>query len=146
MSDARASQHVRRAQDQARIAWNWVDSVSKDFGDKDKDRYATLARKLPSYLQVSGLGQTMAFLYAKAKSGGAEGGEKDQGDRAAGTLLKQLHSYLLERIKKPRQDENAMGLVVGLDPSEYRRATQELMQMADWLKRFAEGRLGTGGD
>ncbi|MCU0688059.1 MAG: type III-B CRISPR module-associated protein Cmr5 [Polyangiaceae bacterium] len=144
MSDARASQHVRRAQDQARIAWNWVDSVSKDFGDKDKDRYATLARKLPSYLQVSGLGQTMAFLYAKAKSGGAEGGEKDQGDRAAGTLLKQLRDYLRNRFN--RRDDDAMGLVVGLDPSEYRRATQELMQMADWLKRFAEGRLGTGGD
>lgn len=127
MSSERQPQYVRRGQDQARTAWGWVDNIAEPF----KDRYATLARKLPSYLQVSGLGQTMAFLYAKSNEPGAEQ-----------TLCKQLGGYLCKRLGRPEGD--VMEMILELGPRDYRRATQELMQIADWLKRFAEGRLGTG--
>jgi CRISPR-associated protein Cmr5 len=117
--------YVGRAQEQARFAWNCVTTV-KGLGLNVRERYATLARKLPGYLQVSGLGQTMAFLYARSNEDGAER-----------TLRDQLHDYLHKRLRRPEQD--VMEMIVNLGPSDYRRATQELMQMADWLKRFAEG-------
>lgn len=124
------ARYVQRGQEEAKTAWAWVSAVEDSLF---KDRYATLARKLPSYLQVSGLGQTMAFLYAKSNNPGAER-----------TLCEQLGGYLLRKLG--RGDKDVMELIVKLDPGDYRRATQELMQVADWLKRFAEGRLGTGSD
>lgn len=123
-------QYVQRGQEQARAAWNWVEAATKE-NKKFRDRYATLARKLPGYVQVSGLGQTMAFLYAKGDKPGAEQTMRDQ---IGGYLQKQLD----------RRDRGVMNMIVELDPDTYRRATRELMQVLDWLKRFAEGRLGTG--
>lgn len=130
MSAERQAQYVQRGQDQAKTAWGWVSAAEKSHF---KERYATLARKLPSYLQVSGLGQTMAFLYAKSKDVGAEQ-----------MLCKQLSIYLQTRFGGTEVD--VMAMIIKLEPDVYRRATQELMQVTDWLKRFAEGRLGKGSD
>lgn len=115
------------ARERARTAWQWVDeAVKRPYSDM----YGTLARKLSSYLQVSGLGQTMAFLYSKAR--GEDGG-------AHGLLFEQLARHLARGRTTERRD---MAVILNLGPAEYRRATAETMAIALWLKRFAEGRLG----
>ena len=135
-----SSHAAEYAQSQARRAWQWVTDADKE-SEKTKDRYATLARKLPSYLQVSGLGQTMAFLYSK-DDGGAQ------------LLFNQLGEYLRassvhsdERANAAKsQRNNHIEWLVNRSPDEYRRLTREAVVIADWVKRFAAGRLGLGSD
>lgn len=121
----------------ARVAWGWVDTAVQTLRS-DRARYGTLARKLPSLLQTSGLGQTLAFLFAKA-GGSAK--------KAEGLLLEQLTTHLRQQLKKTlaagsvQQLDHSIQLVLDLTPSEYRRATAEAFAVAEWLKRFAEGRI-----
>jgi CRISPR-associated protein Cmr5 len=98
----------------------------------DSARYGTLARKLPGYLQVSGLGQTLAFLFAK-------GGDDDK--KAEGLLLFQLGQHLKERGLMQR-NRAPMEALVEMSPADYRQATREAMAIAEWLRRFAAGKLG----
>lgn len=114
------------AREHARRAWEWVDEAAKrpDLSDT----YGTLARKLASYLQVSGLGQTMAFLYSKGSSASAHR-----------LLFGQLAGQLTRGRGGDRRD---MQDILDLEPGAYRRATGDAMALALWLKRFAEGRLG----
>ncbi len=119
----------------AKSAWDMI-TEAKGKGD----RYTTLVRKLPSYLQGSGLGQTFAFLHSKGagKQDSAEGlHSKGAGkqDSAEGLLLRQLGKYLARYLRLPEVREQ-MELVLNLDPADYRRATQELMSLAEWMKRF----------
>lgn len=137
MSDIDNQQRPGRArlhtQERAQKAWEYVDAVTKE-GDGVQARYGTLARKLPSYLQVSGLGQTLAFLYAKRSS--------DKKTTAEGRLLEQLTGYLRSTLRRERlASDVVMSVVLALEPAEYRRATREIAALATWLKRFAEGRL-----
>ncbi|MCC6552090.1 MAG: type III-B CRISPR module-associated protein Cmr5 [Polyangiaceae bacterium] len=103
-----------------------------DLGGRASARYGTLARKLPSYLQVSGVGQTLAFLF------GRSGGDQRAPE---GLLLKHLGEHLKKELRRP-PEEAPMDTVLGMTLSQYRQATRELMELAGWLKRFAEGRLG----
>jgi CRISPR-associated protein Cmr5 len=112
----------------ARHAWDWV-AQAQGLGDK----YTTLARKLPNMLQTSGLGQTLAFLYGK----GCKDGRPNLG-KAEGRLLDQLHRYLGETQKRTTADP--MELLLSLSSTEYRTATREIAAVAEWLKRFAEGK------
>lgn len=125
----------RHAQDRARFAWDCVDKVTRENAKVQK-RYGTLARKLPGYLQVSGLGQTLAFLCAKRESN----------DTGEGLLIDHMDGYLRDVLPRGSAGSDIMKLILGLEPAEYRRATRELMALAAWLKRFAEGRLGQEDD
>lgn len=114
----------------ATVAWQWVTAAK--VGPKPA-RYGTLARKLPSMLQVSGLGQTLAFLFSK----GHENGKKK--DKAEALLFRHLGEYLREVSKRSQGD--FMEVLLSLSPEEYRAATRQLAEVAEWLKRFAEGNL-----
>lgn len=126
----KANTSTRAKSQGKRAAWAWqkVEDVQKN----DRD-YLTEVRKLPARLLTNGLGQTMAFLYAKAK-----GNEK--GDAAK----QRLYAQLAERVRafKPAtSNDDPMRIIVGLDPVEYRVLSRELLETAEWLKRFAEGHI-----
>lgn len=132
------------ARTRALTAWRWIE-VAEQTAKRAKDehkveqfknRYGTLARKLPSLLQVSGLGQTLAFLFSK-------GGAKQ--DDANGLLFSQLAEHLRGRFPPPEDKKGLdfMVLVMEYSAADYRSATREAAAVAEWLKRFAEGRLGT---
>lgn len=114
----------------AKRAWAWVEEAKKK---KQGEGYANLAKKLPSMLQGSGLGQTLAYLYGK----GFEKGKPKQ--NAEGVLLVQLSDYVKELQKRAHEDP--MDVLLSLDAAEYRSATREMMKITEWLKRFAEGQL-----
>ncbi len=119
------------AQDRARWAWDQVEKMVKQPEEMRK-KYGALACKLPSYLQTSGLGQTLAFLYAH------QGTPKD--NKPHRFLLEHLQNYLGDQFPGKRSLQ-AMQIVLGFTPVEYRRATREVEAAAQWLKRFAQGRL-----
>lgn len=124
---------VNQGQERAAWAWQAIEEAVRELGGKKAENYGLLVKKLPSWLQVSGLGQTMAFLFSKSNK------QKE---------AKQLFEQLSKRIgmligTKNRAD--GMKLITELSPSDYRRATYELMRTAELLKRFADGRIDTEG-
>lgn len=135
-SEQKPSRAVELGLERARVAWRWVDKALEELRS-DRPRYGTLARKLPSLFQTSGLGQTLAYLYAKA------GGNSK---KAEGLLFEQIASHLRGRLHKQSTSrgqslDTGMQFVLDLAPNEYRRATAEAFAVAEWLKRFAEGRI-----
>lgn len=125
----------KRAQsqaDRARWAWQEVAKVGKD-----DQEYRSETRKLPARLLTSGLGQTMAFLHAKAK-GKAELRLKDDSSKGLGRLYSQLGRRIRDLHGKEREP---MDVIVSLDAREYRVLGRELLETAEWLKRFADGHI-----
>lgn len=135
------NQYRDRSQERAKSAWGWVDeAVNND--KKIQGDYGRLARKLPSYLQVSGLGQTMAFLFS---------GREEKKTTAHELLFKQLAAHLRGVLQGSRDDGKlpairGMEFLVAMDPVQYRVATREAQAVAEWLKRCAEGRIPSAED
>jgi CRISPR type III-B/RAMP module-associated protein Cmr5 len=113
------------------------------MGRKIEGRYAVLARKLPTYLQVSGLGQTLALLASKGRKGTTcPPSQRDDQPRTGDQLLFwDLDDYLRLISRGERSDRRMMDLIVSANAPAYRRATREVQAVADWLKRFAEAEL-----
>lgn len=112
-------------QKRAKLAWKWAEEAGKNLGSwrsPGGERYANLARKLPSYLKTSGLGQTMAFLFSKSKG-------SDKGSE--GLLFRQMMERLVPGAKNLSMDG-----IVDLSAVRYREATREALAMAEWLRRF----------
>ena len=119
-----------KSNERAEWAWKKVAEVAKKPNAQQK-RYGTLARKLPAMLHNSGLGQTVAFLYSKKTDSTGKTGD--------GLLL----DHLVERAKRVVHLANdPVGGIFALKTTQYRLLTNELNETAQWLKRFAEGRLG----
>lgn len=113
-------------QARARQAWEDVGNVSENIQDK----YGTLARKLPSLLQVNGLGQTLAFLLAKA-------GNK-QTD-AHYVLYGHVSDWVMGQLE-PSEEDRLLDWVISQGSDLYRRATVEGLAYAMWLRRFVEAK------
>ncbi len=140
----------------ARAEWAWRVTESIPAAGKARSRYGTVARKLPSYLQTNGLGQTLAFLYSKAEAGNpkASAAVTATGD---GLMLVYLGGWLQGKRPPPAvpapQDgavkklypevtaNEVMGWLTKLEPEAYRAASHEARECALWLRRFAEGRI-----
>lgn len=118
---------VRQAtvQHRAKSAWDNVESVN------DKDKYGTLARKLPSMLQINGLGATLAFLQAKGK------GNKEDGHAE---IFDHVSKWVLGAFDLSSKHTTLMDLVRDADVDTYRRATTEAIEYAIWLKRYVEAK------
>ncbi len=136
-NDSRLNRSRDRGRNVALWAWESVEKAAGQSTYKSED-YMALALKLPSMLQVSGLGQTLAFLAAK---GGLEdvNSSPKNGHRA---IFCDIDSFLREGVfKGERSGRNTMEMVLDCEPSRYRIALREAQEMADWLKRFAQAKL-----
>ena len=136
MTAARETSTVASTSQSQRAKWAWDEVARVLDGD---DEYLTEARKLPARLLSSGLGQTLAYLYAKGKP---KDGEKVQG-KGTTRLFTQLAGRIRELEREPTKGRSAMDIIVGLDPIRYRFLSRELLECAEWIKRFADGRLGS---
>lgn len=118
-----ATKRQTTEQRRAASAWNHVESV------KDKDKYGTLARKLPSMIQINGLGTALAFLLAKGKAKSTDGHME---------IFSHVSEWVLGAVDKNHKD--LMELVRKEDMRTYRRATTEAIEYAIWLKRYVEAK------
>lgn len=107
------------------------DYITRLPDEKGRKEYVAHLKKVPSMIQVNGLGQTLAFLYAK-------GGQ----DRV---VYRQLESWLRHNPAEilPPYDEGQNGgfvkTVVNLPSREYRIMTKEALALLNWMRRFAGG-------
>lgn len=117
----------RQTTEQRRAAQAWQDV---DKGVTDKDKYGTLARKLPSMIQINGLGTALAFLLAKGKNKSKDGHME---------IYAHVSNWVLTELQLQKYSE-LMDLVRKEDMTTYRRATTEAIEYAIWLKRYVEAK------
>lgn len=105
----------------AQAAWKAIQEIAAT----DKE-YGSLAREMPTLIQVNGLAQTLAFLKAKNKTHHQN-------------MLKHLSGWVCQQLEL---QSDLLESVLGMDSQLYRRATAESLAFLQWLKRFAEAKLG----
>lgn len=114
-------------QRRAAQAWNNVESLNSASFRND---YGSLVRGLPAMIQTDGLGQSLAFLLAKAK-----------GDRH--TAHYAVYSHLEEWLRGAEQfnfQGDLLQWLLGKNSGVYRQVATEAQAYLGWLKRFAEAK------
>lgn len=118
-------------QGRAAFAFACVEECIGGQGIVDNN-YSSYVKKIPAMIKNHGLGQTLGFMFSK------KGNEYH-------LLLTQFRQYLAVRKVLPADAIDSIQLVreiVNLEAFEYRRVTREILSLVNWMKRFAEGRLG----
>lgn len=129
MSQTQSPNKPSLDQRRAKHAWDAVERAIQGVGahsGQDKRQFGGETKKLPVRIVGSGLGQALAFLYAKDKVPG---------------LLAELNDWISQRI--PNRDSSETDLlkrIVDGDSDFLRHATDEVFAYLQWLTRFAEAR------
>lgn len=120
------SQQKTKEQERAAKAWKYITEDVEDqrFGGK----YGGWVKKLPALVLTNGLGQTLAYLRAKAAK-----------QVAAQKVYDHLSSWVMGEMGHP--NESLLEWLMQKDSAAYRRATTEALAFINWLKRFAEAKL-----
>lgn len=109
------------------FAWKCVEEAAKQ---EYFSEYENLSRKTAGYIRANGLGATLAFLYCK---------NRDEHR----LLLTHIRDYLRLRNFVSANTTDAYQLVsafVKFDWFKRQHSETELIQMFEWLRRFASGR------
>lgn len=107
----------------------------KNLKDLDKE-YKAYVRKIPTLIQVNGLGATLAFVKSKSKE------EKDKKGYVYKIIYKQIAEWLQYKgllLSEKDHEEDLLEKVVELNSPTYRVVTGEVLALFKWLSRFAEG-------
>lgn len=132
----------QRTLEQSRAADAWT-QVDQNVRNKEyAGEYKSLARGAIAFIQINGLGQTLAFWRAK----GFEAGKPKDNGNAHSALFNHVSQWVLQNlqlgeIKDPHLLE---WIVASASPNGYRRATNEAIAYLSWVKRFAEAELPKG--
>jgi CRISPR-associated protein Cmr5 len=125
-------------QRRASHAWEAVQDIVQNHVKKENGKlvpdahakaFGSQARKLPSRIIASGLGQALTFLYAKGLTP---------------DLLTEIGDWVLDKShdsesKNPKPRTDALIKQIITQPSDYlRAATSETLAYLQWLIRFAE--------
>ncbi len=105
----------------AQAAWK----ATQEIAATDKE-YGSLAREMPTLIQVNGLAQTLAFLKAKNKPHHQK-------------IFQHLSDWVCQQLRLGQG--NLLEHILGMDSQLYRRATAESLAFLQWLKRFAESKI-----
>ncbi len=122
--------------ERAKEAWNCVDYINAEEGDKFKKEYRSVVMKSPTMIITNGLGQTLAFLKSKGKNDDSKPEEK---------LYKDIESWLDKRVHWTARG-GLMEKVIALPNDKFRYATTETLSFLSWMKRFADAVLPKEGD
>lgn len=105
----------------------------RQIGEKDED-YARLAKKFPALVHTCGLVQATAFVLAKEK-------DSEKSKKSGTSTGERYLSDLISVMGYPAgTDLHTMSRTAGM--LDYQRMTQEAIDAASWLKRYAEAFIG----
>lgn len=119
------SQQRTLEQERAKAAWMNIAQVK---GESYRKEYLSLVRSAPADIQISGLGQTLAFWRSKGKN------EHE-------TLYEHVSEWVMKQLGKQNQQKLLAWISLEATSDQYRQATAEAMSFLLWLKRFAEAEL-----
>ena len=100
---------------------------AKEKDSVNFESYRSYVKKLPSLIQVNGLGQALAFCYQKRK-------EYEE-------IYRSIHAWLKQRFSSFFQDDEKelVEVVINLPSADYRAVTMEVLALLNWMRKFAEG-------
>ncbi|UPK45004.1 type III-B CRISPR module-associated protein Cmr5 [Paenibacillus pabuli] len=91
--------------------------------------YSSYLKRLPSMIQVNGLGQAMAFYYSKKNK-----------EVQYGLIYKSISDWIISKSELPLDhNKEFMDALVELNSEPYRRVTAEVMSLLNWMRKFATG-------
>lgn len=140
------SQEKTLDQRRAKHAWEAVKRIAEQHTKIENDKrkpdetakkFGGQAKKLPTRILTSGLGQALAFLHAKGY---------------APDLLKEINDWVLNKRNnpdsaEPKPAEDALiKRILESDSIFLRRATDETLAYLRWLNRFADAEGLTEGE
>ncbi|MCX7948317.1 MAG: type III-B CRISPR module-associated protein Cmr5 [candidate division WOR-3 bacterium] len=121
----------------AEFAYRCVEEAIQNLSEiKKQKEYRSYVRKIPQMIISNGLGQTLAFVFAKKKNGNAY-------DLIYRQITDYLKSDATARIRMPNNQNELIKWVISLNSYEYRHVTEEILAFLNWLRRFAEGMIET---
>ena len=129
-----AGRRINIEQKRAAYAFEQVTAAKGSLQSKSKE-YKSYSRKIPMLIKSSGLGSTIAFVYAKGFKGG-----RLQEREAYGLLYQQTEKWLQQQGYLAEGEKMIHG-VIRKDSKEYRSITNEVFALYNWLRRFAEGMI-----
>ena len=108
----------------AEFALNAVKKIAREEKESTKKEYKSYARKFPTLIQTNGLAASVA--YALEKGGTYK------------LIYGNISDWLVKNgfFMKPTSLEE---YICSLDSDSYRIATNEVLALFDWLRRFASG-------
>lgn len=115
-----------RSQQYAAQVYEQLNSLQQ-LQRKEQKKYGALCHRFPLIVRENGLAAAFGFLAAKA-----------------GTNPNSPENLLLEHYRQILEFENSAAMqqkVVGAELPEYRRLTLQVLKLAEWFKRYAEGVL-----
>jgi CRISPR-associated protein Cmr5 len=137
-----AQPEAKRTKEQRRAASAWRD-VAEVTGEAVRKSYGSTVKKMPMTILTNGLGQTLAFLRAKATP--KQGKKPSPENLAHDHAYKQVSRWVTKDIYNVAADVNLLQRIIGVeghdggsDSNTYRRATAETLAYVGWLKRFVE--------
>lgn len=107
--------------------------VQEQKDEKKRKEYRAYVKKLPTMIQVNGLGQTLAFCYSKKDEYQVI---YDQLEAWAG----QQQAEIIDKYKREGRKE-FVEIVASMDSSDYRLISNEVLALLNWMRRFAEGMI-----
>lgn len=112
-------------------------SEVKKFIEKYPDHqssYRSYVKKMPSIIQVNGLGQALAFYYSK------------HGERAYEEIYKTSSLWLNQKFPDLLKDKEKtlVEVVINLKSQKYRLFTMEVMSLLNWMRKFVDGMVKEG--
>lgn len=113
-------------QQRAKHAWQTVQDAKQRKGthaNQDPKKFGAQAKKLPTRIITSSLGQALAFLKAKGYAPG---------------LLEALNDWIAQRIPTTPDRKDLLQRIIEGDADFLRRATDEVLAYLVWLNRFAD--------
>jgi CRISPR-associated protein Cmr5 len=117
----------RQTLEQQRAAFVW-ERLKQYRGDKALGDYRNLAKGAPALVAGNGLLPTLLFYRGKSK----RQHELLLGDIAAWLALRRLPS-----ASGTSTPDALIEALVRSEPSQYRQATDEVMQLLRWVRQFA---------
>lgn len=127
-------------QGRATFAFNEVERSIND-SSIPIDNYASYIKKMPSMIQVNGLGQALAFYFSKSS-----GGSRDA--KAYKSIYESIGKWLAETYPQYFTDLDNnyyyIKAIIDTNSADYRLLTVETMALLDWMKRFISGMVESG--
>jgi|SRR5690625_3655925 len=117
------------------------EAVKKNVEDNKvpSSNFSSYIKKMPSMIQVNGLGQTLAFYYSKSSSSGD------------GLAYKRIYETLSEWLEQKypayfKEHPELVQAVINVDSFDYRLMTVEIMSLLNWMKKFVSGMVKSVGE
>ena len=129
-------------QERAKYAYVKVKGVVENYSDL-KEKYSSKAVNFPSMILTNGLPQALLFLFSN----------ENADDKSYRILLSHIRDWFADSSADQLRlytcstptNEAFVAHVIEMDAPTLRLITTETISVANWLKRFAEGMIGKGG-